>query len=62
MCTKFLSENWKGRDHLRNLGIDVMIILRMNIEERVCEDMDRISLALIRFSDRILHLGYIKGS
>jgi len=40
MHTKFWSENLKGRDHLEDLGIDGMIILRVDLREIAWEGTD----------------------
>jgi len=40
MHPKFWSENLKGRDHLEDLGIDGMIILRVDLREIAWEGTD----------------------
>jgi hypothetical protein len=45
MCTKYYSENLKGRDHLREIDVDGRIISKMYRKETECDEMNWIHLA-----------------
>jgi hypothetical protein len=53
MCTKFWSENLKGRDHSEDLGIDVKMI-RMDLREVIWEIVTGCIWLKILVSDRLL--------
>jgi len=54
MHTEFWFENMKGRDHLEDLGIDGIIIIRMDLREMGWEGVDWMHLAEGESSCRLL--------
>jgi hypothetical protein len=48
MNTKFQSENLKEYDHLKDLVVDVIIVLKCDLMKILCQETDGIQLAVAK--------------